>query len=106
MTNSTGPRRCLLPLRAAAGDPRNQSTNGLMRLAPLAAYFGDDELALRCLRRAYLEFGPQIPMHIWHPVLRKTRQTAEFQADCTRARDFRLLARERQLGRFRPAQGR
>jgi len=73
------PEAVVAMLHAAFDDPRNQSTQDMMRLAVFAAYYGEDELALRCQRRAYFGFGPQLPMHLWHPIFVRTRQTAEFK---------------------------
>jgi adenylate cyclase len=73
------PQAVLKALHAAFDDPAFQSSGGMMRIAPFAAYFGDDELVLRCQRRAYVEFAPQVPMHIWHPLYARARQTEEFK---------------------------
>jgi TolB-like protein len=74
-------REAVLQLvRGAAADPFYQDVSHMDGLAHLAAYAGDDALAVDCLRRAFgSRFAPQI-YDIWHPQYRSARQTAGFKA--------------------------
>ena len=67
-------------LRDAFDDPANQDGTRMMFLAWYAARFGDDELAVAALRRAYLEYAGPYPTAIWYPCLSRTRRTPAFKA--------------------------
>jgi len=58
-------------------DPAYKTGMAAATLAHLAAYFGDDQLALECLRRATL--GRPYMMEAWHPLLALVRKTEGFK---------------------------
>ncbi|HXZ69128.1 MAG TPA: hypothetical protein VEH07_11095, partial [Alphaproteobacteria bacterium] len=66
-------------LRKAFDDPFYQNPSHLQGIAYFAAYFADDELALACLRRAFVEKrGITVPV-IWHPLFAGVRKTEGFK---------------------------
>jgi TolB-like protein len=74
-------------VREATAEPFYQDTSHLDGLAHLAALFGDDDLAVSCLRRA---FGSRFQVQlcdIWHPQFKSARATAGFK---TLVRDLGL----------------
>jgi hypothetical protein len=46
--------------------------------APLASYYGDTELALEILRKAYVRGGDSLTVFLWHPLLADVRRTSGF----------------------------
>jgi TolB-like protein len=56
-----------------------QDFHHMVGLAFLAAYFGDQELVLACLRRAFVELPSVRAASIWHPLFSKVRKTEGFK---------------------------
>ncbi len=84
-------------LRKAFDDPFYQDTSHMDGLAQLAAYFGDDDLALACLRRGFVEMrGVTVPA-IWHPNFASLRKTEGFK---DLVRDLGLYDYWRQSGHW------
>jgi len=73
------PAAALAAVREAFDDPAQRSTSAAMRLASFAAYFGDEDLVLRCMRRAYVELAPQVPFQIWHALYARARRSEGFK---------------------------
>jgi TolB-like protein len=84
-------------LRKAFGEPFYQDTSHMDGLAQLAAYFGDDDLALACLRRGYIEMRGVTVAAIWHPNFASLRKTEGFKA---LVRDLGLYDYWRQTGHW------
>jgi TolB-like protein len=75
-------------LRGAFADALYQDPSRLNGIASMAAYFGDDELALAGLRKAFVEqHGVQVS-GIWHPLFASARKTEAFKA---MVRELRLF---------------
>jgi TolB-like protein len=73
------PAAALSMIRSATEDPANQDSPRMMILAWYAAHFGDDELALRALRRSYVDMKGVFVAAIWYPVLREVRKMPAFK---------------------------
>ena len=66
-------------IRNAFEEPFYQNPSQMTGLAHLAAHFGDDDLALACLRHAFVEKrGVTVPV-IWHPLFAQVRRTEGFK---------------------------
>jgi len=89
------PEEALDVLRDIATDGSYLSRNSLNRLPIFAAYYGDSELAVDLLRRAYLGSGYAGFFLIWHPMLSETRRTAGFKQF---ARDVGFVDLWREMG--------
>lgn len=75
------PDAMLETLRQALEDPAYQDSTRRLKIAMLAAQYGDQDLALAALRRRASGFdfsGGRIAA-IWHPALADVRRTAEFK---------------------------
>ena len=66
-------------VRHAFDEPFYQNPSHMTGIAYLAAYFGDDELALACLRRAFVEKREITVVVIWHPLFASARKTEGFK---------------------------
>ncbi|HUE64224.1 MAG TPA: TIR domain-containing protein [Rhizomicrobium sp.] len=56
-----------------------QDFHRMVGIAFLAAYFGGEDLALACLRRAFVELPSVRAASIWHPLFSKVRKREEFK---------------------------
>ena len=66
-------------VRNAFEEPFYRNPSQMAGLAYLAAYFGDDDLALACFRHAFVEkHGVTVPV-IWHPLFAQVRRTEGFK---------------------------
>jgi TolB-like protein len=72
--------RALSVIRPAFADPAYQDPSRLSILAHWSARYGDTELALAALRRAYVDLGGITVGNIWFPVQRQTRRLPGFKA--------------------------
>jgi TolB-like protein len=82
------PAAVLAVLRRAASNPVHRQPTKLTHVALAAAYFGDRDFAIECLRTALVEM-PGIPISwIWHPLLAEARQTEGFRQ---LVRDLRIV---------------
>jgi hypothetical protein len=86
-------------LRGAFDDPAYRNPARMQGLAFLAAYFGDEALALACLRFAFVgkRDGPLRLIAIWHPLLASLRKTEGFKQ---LVRDLGLYDYWRQSGHW------
>ncbi len=66
-------------LLRAFDDPAYQDSTRQFRLAVWAALFGDIDLALGALRRAYVELQSQVSFLIWLPIYRPVRADPRFK---------------------------
>jgi TolB-like protein len=66
-------------VRKAFEEPFYQDTSHMNGLAHLAAEFGDDALALTCLRRAFVDMRAVAVAEIWHPSYASLRKTEGFK---------------------------
>jgi adenylate cyclase len=73
------PATALEVIREGFEDPANQDGMRMMFLAWYAARFGDDELATRALRKCFYDWSGIYPIALWHPCLRRVRQTPAFK---------------------------
>jgi TolB-like protein len=89
------PEEALAVLREIAADPGYLPRAPLQSLLIFAAYYGDSELAVEFLRRAYLGGGYAGFFLIWHPMLSETRRTAGFRQF---ARDVGFVDLWREMG--------
>jgi TolB-like protein len=89
----------LLPkLRAALEDPAYQDSTRRMKIAMLAAQYGDQELTLAALlRRTGFDFAGGRIAAIWHPAFAKVRRTAEFKGMLS---ELRLAEHWRATGKW------
>jgi hypothetical protein len=67
-------------IRTAFTDPACQDPSRLSILAHWAARYGDTELALAALRRAFVDLGGITVGNIWFPVQQQTRRLPGFKA--------------------------
>lgn len=74
------PARALALIRCAAEDPAYQDPSRLSILAHWAAQFGDTELALAAMRRAYVDLRGITVGNIWFPAQKQTRRLPGFKA--------------------------
>jgi adenylate cyclase len=73
------PPAALRLIAEAMEDPDYQDGLRMMVLALYAAKFGDDELAVKALRRCYVELVGTYLMGIWYPTLSRARRTPAFK---------------------------
>jgi hypothetical protein len=73
------PVRALALIQAAFADPACQDPSRLSILAHWAAHFGDAELALTALRRAFVDLRGITTGNIWFPVQKDTRRLPGFK---------------------------
>jgi TolB-like protein/tetratricopeptide (TPR) repeat protein len=73
------PEAMLDRLRRALANPANQDSTRRLKIALLSALYGDDELAMAALRRSAVDFEGGRISAIWHPVLRRVRETQAFR---------------------------
>jgi len=66
-------------LRHAYTEIRDREALGVARLSLWASLFDDQELALDCLRRAYVDLGLTAGLLKWQPNFAATRQDARFK---------------------------
>jgi adenylate cyclase len=66
-------------LRHAFEDPSYRDPSHLNAIAFLAAFFGDDELALDCFQLAYVRMRGITVAAIWHPLFERLRQSEGFK---------------------------
>ncbi len=66
-------------LRTAFGEPFYQHNSRMAGLAYFAAKFGDEALALACLRRAFVDMRGITVAAIWHPLFAHLRTTDGFK---------------------------
>ena len=66
-------------LHDASRDEFYQDFRHLQGIAYFAAYFGDDDLALACLRRSLVDMRGILINAIWHPLFARLRRTAGFK---------------------------
>jgi TolB-like protein len=74
------PDAALALIRKAFDEPFYQDASHMSGIAQIATFFGDDELALRALRLAYLEMRGVTVVVIWHPLFARVRQAEGFKA--------------------------
>jgi tetratricopeptide (TPR) repeat protein len=72
--------RALSVIRPAIAEPAYQDPSRLSILAHWAARYGDTELALAALCRAYVDLGGITVGNIWFPVQKQTRRLPGFKA--------------------------
>jgi tetratricopeptide (TPR) repeat protein len=73
-------REAVLALvRRAFEEPFYQDPSHMNGLAHLAALFGDDALALTCIRRAFIEMRGVQVAELWHPTYASLRKTEGFK---------------------------
>lgn len=89
------PEQALAVLRGIVADPGYLSRNSLISMPIFAVYYGDPELAVEVLRRAYLGGGFAGFFLIWHPMLSEARRTAGFKRF---ARDVGFVDLWREMG--------
>ncbi len=73
------PEKARQRLRRAFDDPAYQDSTRQFRLAVWAALFGDVDLALAALRRAYIDLQSWTSMLIWLPIYRPMRADPRFK---------------------------
>jgi TolB-like protein len=66
-------------VRGAFEDPAYQGPARMNGLGQLAAYFSEPELALACLRRAFVDKRGGQVVGLWHPLFASVRKTAGFK---------------------------
>jgi adenylate cyclase len=67
-------------LMRAFGEPFYQNPAQLNGIASMAAFLGDDELALAALRKAFVEMRGVQVAGIWHPLFARARKTKAFKS--------------------------
>jgi hypothetical protein len=67
-------------LRGAFEEAPYQQVARLNGIASMAAYFGDDELALAALRKAFVDMRGVQASGIWHPLFASARKSEAFKA--------------------------
>ena len=98
------PNDALAIVRAAFEHPACQDGRRMGAIAHWAVYYGDEDFALKALRRGYVElYGPTVA-ELWSPVFAAPRSPV--QGHRARHWPLRPLAPDRQMGRFRAARGR
>jgi hypothetical protein len=73
------PDKALTILRAAFDDPAYQDGARMGAIAHWAVQYGDKDLALRALRRGYVEKRGLTVIDIWHPIFAELRKDARFK---------------------------
>jgi TolB-like protein/tetratricopeptide (TPR) repeat protein len=66
-------------IRSWLDEPGFKSRNDFIYTSWWAGYYGDTDLAVELLRRAFLTYGWGGYFRMWHEVLSETRQTPEFK---------------------------
>jgi TolB-like protein/DNA-binding winged helix-turn-helix (wHTH) protein len=66
-------------LQEAIADPACQDSTRRLKIALLAAQYGDDELAMRALHRSAVDFEGGRIYAIWHPALAGARRSQAFK---------------------------
>ncbi len=84
-------------IRSAFEVPAYQDPSRMSILAHWAAHYGDTELALRALRRAYVDLGGITFSNIWFPVQKQTRRLPGFKG---LVRDLGLFDYWRKSGKW------
>lgn len=84
-------------IRSVRTNPDFTGANNLPGFAPIAAHFGDAELALALLREDYFERGGYFAIFLWSADLAEARRTAGF---LELVRDLGLAAYWRQGGQW------
>jgi adenylate cyclase len=84
-------------VRAAFDQPVYQHHSRMVGLSHLAAYFGDDTLALDCLRRGLVDMRGVTVSTIWHPLFARMHRTDGFKK---LVRDLGLYDYWRQSGHW------
>jgi TolB-like protein len=91
------PDEALAIVRAAFDDPSCQDGARQAAIAHWAAYYGDDDLVLKALRRGFVDLGGVIVSEIWSPVFVRTRRDPRFKDI---VRDLRLADHWRRTGKW------
>ena len=73
------PKGALKVLRAAFDDPACQDGGRLSAIAHWAVYYGDRDLALRALRRAFVEMRSIVLIEVWQPLFAELRRDPRFK---------------------------
>jgi len=73
------PEAALALIRSAFEDPAYQDASRMSILAHWAAHYGDTDLALAGLRRAFVDLGGITVGNIWFPVQKETRRLPGFK---------------------------
>jgi hypothetical protein len=73
------PEAALAIIRTACSEPAYQDASRLSILAHWAARYGDTELALAALRRAFVDLRGLTVGNIWFPIQRATRRLPAFK---------------------------
>ncbi|MEI9888515.1 MAG: hypothetical protein WDN08_18845 [Rhizomicrobium sp.] len=84
-------------LRAAFDDPAYQDGARMAGLANWAVRYGDNDLALKALRRAFVDLHGLILIEIWFPMFRELRRDPRFKDIL---RDLGLVGHWRKTGRW------
>jgi hypothetical protein len=73
------PEEALKIVRAAFKDPAYQDAARMGAIAHWAVYFGDQDLALKAMRRECVEMHGITVHEIWHPVFAELRKDPRFK---------------------------
>jgi TolB-like protein len=74
------PEAALAVVRKAFDEPFYQNASHMSGIAQMAAFFGDDALALRALRLAFVDMRGVALVVMWHPLFARLRRTEGFKA--------------------------
>lgn len=79
LANIDNPARAIELLRKAFGEDFYQDAPHMVGIAQMAGYFGDHELALKCLHEAFVKHrGPNL-VTVWHPLAAGARKLDAFK---------------------------
>jgi adenylate cyclase len=91
------PEAALAVVRKAFDEPFYQDASHMSGIAQMAAYFGDDALALHALRLALVDMRGVTVVVIWHPLFARVRRAEGFK---TLVRDLGLYDYWRTTGHW------